>query len=280
VIVGRTREALREGRVDAGERGTVGFVPTMGGLHDGHLSLVDLARQEADVVVVSIFVNPLQFGPSEDLDAYPRTEERDLALLRERGVDLAFLPSVEEMYPDGEPVVTVDPGALGEALCGPWRPGHFAGVLTVVARLFGLIRPDLAVFGRKDYQQLVLIRRMVRDLELGVRIVDGRIVREPDGLAMSSRNAYLTDEERTRAPSIHEALEEARRRVEEGERSAVALLRGIHARIGREPRMRVQYAEVVDGATLRPVERAEAGTVAAVAAFCGSTRLIDNVVLA
>lgn len=276
MIVARTREGLGQGLADLHGRGSVGFVPTMGNLHDGHLSLVDLALDEADVVVVSIFVNPLQFAPSEDLEAYPRTEERDLALLEERRVDLTFLPSVDSMYPDGEPVVTVDPGPLENALCGPYRPGHFRGVLTVVARFFGLLRPDLAVFGRKDYQQLVLVRRMVRDLELGVRVVEGPVVREADGLAMSSRNAYLSEEERSQAPAIYEALEEARRRVEAGERSAVELLRGVHARIGREARMRVQYAEIVNGESLRPVERAGEGTVAAVAAFCGSTRLIDN----
>lgn len=280
MIVARTREELREALTEARRKGRTGLVPTMGNLHDGHLSLVDLALDRADVAIVSIFVNPLQFAPSEDLDAYPRTEARDLDLLRERGVRVAFVPSVEEMYPDGEPVVTVDPGPLEDALCGPWRPGHFRGVLTVVARLFGLTRPDLAVFGRKDYQQLVLVRRMVRDLELGVRIVDAPVVREADGLAMSSRNAYLSAEERAQAPVIHEALHAARERARAGERSAVELLRGIHARIGREPRMRVQYAEIVDGGSLRPVARAGQGAVAAVAAFCGSTRLIDNVALA
>lgn len=280
MIVARTREELREALAGARERGTLGLVPTMGNLHDGHLSLVDLALDRAEVAVVSIFVNPLQFAPSEDLDAYPRSESRDLDLLRERGAGVAFAPSVDEMYPDGEPVVTVDPGPLEDALCGPWRPGHFRGVLTVVARLFGLTRADLAVFGRKDYQQLVLVRRMVRDLDLRVRIVDGPVVREPDGLAMSSRNAYLSAEERSQASAIHEALEVARERVQEGERSSVELLRGVHARLARESRVRVQYAEIVDGASLRPVERAGEGAVAAVAAFCGSTRLIDNVALA
>lgn len=274
--VARTREELAASLDPVRSEGNVALVPTMGFLHEGHLSLVDLAREVAHTVVVSVFVNPLQFGPSEDLEEYPRDEERDRSLLEARGTDLAFIPSVEEMYPEGEPLVTVDPGPMANVLCGPHRPGHFRGVLTVVARLFGLVRPDVATFGRKDYQQAVLIRRMVRDLEMGVDVVDGPVVREGDGLAMSSRNRYLREDERAQAVGIHAALREARQRFREGERSADALADGIRRRIESYPLLRVQYAELVHPETLEPVTRAEEGTVAAVAAFCGDTRLIDN----
>ncbi len=276
MIVARTREALREA---LGGDGRLALVPTMGFLHEGHLSLVDRAREVGDRVAVSIFVNPLQFGPGEDLDAYPRDEARDLALLEGRGCDLAFLPSVEVMYPEGPPVVTVDPGPLAERLCGAFRPGHFRGVLTVVARLFGLFRPDLAVFGRKDFQQVVLVRRMARDLELGVEIVEGPLVREADGLALSSRNTYLSEEERRQAPALSRALFEARERFRAGERSAGALLAGVRDRVAAEPLLELQYAEAVEPDGLTPVDPVPEGAVLALAAFCGRTRLIDNVSL-
>lgn len=285
MIVARTRDELaRElerlgGPAPDGRARTLGLVPTMGFLHEGHLSLVDAAKDAADAVAVSVFVNPLQFGPGEDLDRYPRNEERDRELLEARGADLVFIPSVETMYPDGEPRVTVDPGPMADVLCGAHRPGHFRGVLTVVARLFGLFRPDVAVFGRKDFQQEVLIRRMVRDLEQGVEIVGGPVVREEDGLAMSSRNAYLSPEERAQAPGIHRSLEEARERVGQGERSAAVIAAGIRERIDAHPLLRTQYAELVHPDTLEPVGTVESGTVAAVAVFCGATRLIDNVSL-
>jgi pantoate--beta-alanine ligase len=252
----------------------------MGFLHEGHLSLVDLALARADVAVASIFVNPLQFGPSEDLASYPRDEARDLGLLEGRGAALAFVPSVEEMYPGGKPLVTVSPGALGRRLCGAFRPGHFQGVLTAVAKLLGLFDPSVAVFGRKDFQQAALIRRMVSDLELAVRIETGPIVREEDGLAMSSRNAYLNRAERGVAPAIHDGLVEAERRWRAGERRADRLVGGIRDRIGRERLMELQYAEAVDPGTLDSVDDAAAGTVLAVAAYCGTTRLIDNIELA
>lgn len=248
----------------------------MGFLHDGHLSLVDRARALGDVVAVSIFVNPLQFGPSEDFSRYPRDEERDLALLEEHGATLVFVPSVEEMYPAGEPVVTVSPGALAERLCGAYRPGHFRGVLTVVARLFGLFHPDVAVFGRKDFQQAVLIRRMVSDLELGVRIETGAIVREPDGLALSSRNVYLSTEERAQATGLHAALCAARDLFAEGERSAARLLEAVRGEIDERPRLRLQYAELVDPDSLEGVDPVADDSVLALAAYCGETRLIDN----
>ena len=277
----RTRAALAPALERAREEGRrVGLVPTMGFLHEGHLSLVDRARAAADLAAVSIFVNPLQFGPGEDLETYPRDEARDLSLLEARGTDLVFVPATEEMYPSGPPVVTVSPGALERRLCGAFRPGHFRGVLTVVARLFGLFRPDLAVFGRKDFQQAVLIRRMVQDLELGVRVVTGPIARESDGLALSSRNAYLGPDERAQAPGIHEALAMARRLWEGGERRSERLLHEVRRTVGARPLLELQYAEAVDPASLDPVEEAVEGTVLAVAAFCGTTRLIDNVELA
>lgn len=275
----RTRKALARAVAELRARGDVALVPTMGFLHDGHLSLVDLARREAARVAVSIFVNPLQFGPGEDLEAYPRDEARDLAVLEDRRAELVFVPPVQEMYPDGEPVVTVDPGSMANVLCGAFRPGHFRGVLTVVARLFGLFRPEVAVFGRKDFQQAVLIRRMVRDLELGVRVLTGPVVREEDGLAMSSRNSYLEPAERARAPELHRALLEARERYRAGERSASVLREAVRRRIEETPLLRLQYVELVEPEGLRPVEVVEPGTVAAVAAFLGGTRLIDNVTL-
>lgn len=266
-------------RARMGEGRTVGLVPTMGYLHEGHLSLVDRAVDLADLVVVSVFVNPLQFGEGEDLEEYPRDLERDVDLARERGAQLVFAPDVDEMYPAGEPVVTVDPGPMAEVLCGAHRPDHFRGVLTVVAKLFNIVRPDLAVFGRKDYQQAVLIERMTRDLNLPVRIEKAPVVREDDGLAMSSRNEYLSREERARAPALYRGLSEAQRRFREGERDPEALVEAFRAQLPDDPELRVQYVEVVNPETLEPVGEEEAGPddVMAVAAFLGTTRLIDNV---
>ncbi len=255
------------------------LVPTMGYLHEGHLSLVDVARQHADVVALSIFVNPLQFGEGEDLDRYPRDMERDVKLAMERGVGLVFAPPREEMYPGGEPVVTVDPGSLATRLCGQYRPGHFHGVVTVVAKLFGLLRPQVAVFGRKDYQQAVLIRRMVQDLNLPVEIQVGPLVREPDGLAMSSRNAYLSAQERAQAVGLHQALKAADAAFRQGEGRPEQLLDRARAVLDAHPLLRPQYLELVDPETLEPLEEAREGSVLAVAAHCGSTRLIDNLIL-
>jgi len=277
----RTRSELAEGLASLRQGGRrVGLVPTMGFLHEGHLSLVDIALAHADVAVASIFVNPLQFGPSEDLASYPRDEARDLALLEARGAALVFVPTVEEMYPGGVPVVGVSPGRLGQRLCGAFRPGHFQGVLTVVAKLLCLFGPDVAVFGRKDFQQATLIRRMVIDLDMHVRIETGPIIRERDGLAMSSRNAYLDPDERAQAPAIHEGLWDAHRRWLGGERRAQRLVTAVQDRIAREPQLALQYAEAVEPRSLDPVEDAVPGTVLAVAAFCGTTRLIDNMELA
>jgi pantoate--beta-alanine ligase len=251
----------------------------MGSLHEGHLSLVDAARARADAVAASVFVNPLQFGPGEDLASYPRDPERDLELLEARGADLAFLPAVGEMYPAGEPRVTVDPGPDGDRLCGAFRPGHFRGVLTVVAKLFGLFRPDVAAFGRKDFQQLVLVRRMAADLELGVEVIGAPTVREPDGLAMSSRNRKLSAEERGAAPALQRALARAGARFRAGERRAAPLLDEVRAELAGSPLLRLQYVEVGDPSSLAPVDPVVGGAVVALAAFAGTTRLIDNLTL-
>ena len=261
----------------AGKR--VGLVPTMGYLHEGHLSLVDRARETAEVVMMSIFVNPLQFGPTEDLDRYPRDLERDLELARSRGVDLVFAPGVAEMYPHGEPKVAVvaDDEVAGR-LCGASRPGHFRGVLTVVAKLFGIFTPDVAVFGQKDYQQATLIRLMAADLDMGVAVDVAPIVREADGLAMSSRNVYLSAAERERALSLSRALARCGELFAAGERDAQALRAALRSAL-EVPGVEPEYAEVVDPRTLGPVVRAEEGTVCAVAARVGRTRLIDNAVL-
>jgi pantoate--beta-alanine ligase len=280
LIVARTRAELARGLASlrAGGR-RLGLVPTMGSLHEGHLTLVDLGRARADAVAVSVFVNPMQFGPGEDLASYPRDPDRDVELLAARGADLAFLPTVAEMYPAGEARIAVDPGPDGARLCGAFRPGHFRGVLTVVAKLFGLFRPDLAVFGRKDFQQLVLVQRMAAELELGVDVVGAPIVREADGLAMSSRNRKLNPEERSAAPALRRGLERARARFLAGERSAAALVDEVRAEVDGSPLLRLQYVEVVGPSSLEPVDPATEGAVLALAAFCGATRLIDNVTL-
>jgi len=251
----------------------------MGYLHEGHLSLVDLARARAEFLTASIFVNPLQFGAGEDLNRYPSDLERDLALLEARGVDLVFHPSLEEMYPGGDPEVTVDPGSMGTVLCGAFRPGHFGGVLTVVARLFGLFRPDVAAFGRKDFQQAVLLRRMVRDLEMKVEVLLGEIIREEDGLAMSSRNVFLTPSERADALGIRKGLLAVEGAFLAGTTSADALQRILMDEMERHPGLAFQYGEVVHPERLEPVGFASPGSVVAVAAHCGSTRLIDNQIL-
>lgn len=273
--IGEVRAAVREVRAGGG---TVALVPTMGYLHEGHLSLVDRARELADWVAMSIFVNPMQFGPREDLARYPRDLERDLEMARGRGVDLVFAPAVEEMYPHGEPQVSVVPGALAERMEGAIRPGHFRGVLTVVAKLFGIFQPDLAVFGQKDFQQAALIRRMALDLDQGVRVEVAQTVREPDGLAMSSRNVYLSPEERERARALSRGLERSRALFAAGERDAEALRASLWNALS-VPGVEPGYAEVVDPLTLEPVAQAAPGAVLLVAARVGRTRLIDNAVL-
>jgi len=258
---------------------TVGLVPTMGFLHEGHLSLVDRARELADVVAMSIFVNPLQFGPSEDLERYPRNLEGDLEMAAGRGTALVFAPSAAEMYPEGEPRVSVLPDEeIGGRLDGGSRPGHFRGVLTVVAKLFGIFTPDVAVFGQKDWQQATLIARMAADLDMPLQVEVAPIVREADGLAMSSRNVYLSADERASARALSRALERVRALYGAGERDAAVLRGALWAGIS-VPGVEPEYAEVVDPRTLGPVERAGGGTLCAVAARVGKTRLIDNALL-
>jgi pantoate--beta-alanine ligase len=254
----------------------IGFVPTMGSLHEGHLRLLDRARELADVVALSIFVNPLQFGPGEDFARYPRDLERDQALVEVRGVECIFAPAVREMYP-AEPLVRVAPGAMAEVLEGAARPGHFAGVLTVVAKLFHQVEPDVAVFGRKDYQQAMLIRQMVRDLAFPLEIEVAPTVRELDGLALSSRNAYLTADQRRSALVLFRSLREVERAWRVGEADPVTLQRkGLEALVA--PDVHPEYFALVDGG-LGNVDRVTQTTVALVAARVGTTRLIDNVVL-
>jgi len=275
-VVARTREELaRALDVTRASGGRVGLVPTMGALHAGHAALVDEARQrlgEAGPVVVSIFVNPLQFGPGEDLDRYPRSFDSDVEVCGRHGADIVFAPSVAEVYPDGQPQVSVDPGPLGAVLEGATRPGHYRGVLTVVAKLFGMVRPDLAVFGQKDYQQLVVIRRMVADLSQGVEIVGGETVREDDGLALSSRNAYLADSERRTALVLSRALVAG---ASAGPRGADEVLAAAGRVLEEEPAVDLDYLALRSPELGAPPATGEARLL--VAARVGSTRLIDNV---
>jgi pantoate--beta-alanine ligase len=260
----------------AGKR--LGFVPTMGALHEGHLSLVRAARASSGAVGASIFVNPTQFGPNEDLAKYPRSFERDCELLQREGVELLFAPSVEEMYPTGA-VTWVTVEGLSDRLDGGSRPGHFRGVSTVVAKLFHIVEPDAAFFGQKDAAQVAIIRRMVRDLCLPVEIVTCPIVREPDGLAMSSRNAYLDPEQRTRALVLHRSLMRVQRLADAGEREVGKLLAAGREEFAKDGSVRLDYFEIVDPDKLDPVEDISGAALAAVAAYVGSTRLIDNILL-
>ena len=276
-LLAETREELAGHLADARRGGrSVGFVPTMGALHDGHARLMQVAREHADgPVVVSIFVNPLQFGEGEDLDRYPRPLEEDLKVCEREGVDIVFLPRVEEVYPGGEPQVTVEPGPLGSLLEGEVRPGHFRGVLTVVAKLFGLVRPGVAVFGQKDYQQLVLVRRMVRDLCLDVEIVGAETHREPDGLALSSRNTYLDPEQRRLAVVLSRALRAARETASEGPGAALEAARAL---LDPTPGIELDYLVVTDPELGELPPDPSPGTEGRVlvAGRIGSTRLIDN----
>ena len=256
----------------------IGLVPTMGALHEGHLSLVRAAKAQCEAVVVSIFVNPLQFGPNEDLAKYPRTFERDCELLRAEDVDFVFAPAVEEIYPEKlSTYVTVE--GLSDRLCGRSRPGHFRGVTTVVAKLFNIVQPHMAFFGQKDAAQVAIIRRMVRDLNFAVEIIACPIVREPDGLAMSSRNAYLKPQERKSALVLHRALQAIEEGFRQGERRAKALTESGKQMIVEEPGVKLDYLEIVDPDSLEAVEMVSRTALAAVGAFVGTTRLIDNVLL-
>ncbi|HEY3686692.1 MAG TPA: pantoate--beta-alanine ligase [Streptosporangiaceae bacterium] len=254
--------------------GSVGLVPTMGALHEGHLSLMRRAGAEADTVAVSIFVNPLQFGPGEDLDKYPRMLEADLRACDDVGVGLVFAPTPAIMYPH-EPTVTVSPGRMGTLLEGAHRPGHFDGMLTVVLKLFNLVRPDIAVFGQKDGQQLALIRRMVADLNVPVRVLAGETVREPDGLALSSRNRYLTPADRDAAVALSRALFAARDTADSGPEAAMA---AAEKELSTAPDVRLDYLSLVAPDTFQPIAADHSGAaILAVAAHVGATRLIDNV---
>lgn len=256
----------------------IGFVPTMGALHEGHLTLVDAARAQSDAVVMSIFVNPLQFAPHEDLARYPRDLSRDRGLAQSRGVDVLFLPSVETMYPAGAEIRVI-PGETGARWEGKMRPGHFTGVLTVVAKLFHLVEPDVAVFGQKDIQQAVLIRRMVLDLDWNVDIALVPTVREPDGLALSSRNVYLDSDGRQQALALSSALRRAHQLFQSGEREAPVLLLAMQEVFAMHPGITVEYIAIADPQHMQPVVLADASTIVALAARVGTTRLIDNIAL-
>jgi len=250
----------------------------MGALHEGHLSLIRAARSACDVVAASIFVNPTQFGPNEDLAKYPRSFERDRELLQRERVDFLFAPSAEEMFPSGA-VTWVTVEELSVKLDGRSRPGHFRGVTTVVSKLFHIVEPDVAFFGQKDAAQLAIIRRMVRDLNFPVEVVACPIVRETDGLAMSSRNAYLNPEQRKQALVLHRSLTTVQKLSEEGERNAASLRHAGLTEFSREPAIQLDYFEIVNPESLDPIEEVSRGTLVAVAAYFGSTRLIDNIVL-
>jgi pantoate--beta-alanine ligase len=265
--------------VVAGRRSSgadVGLVPTMGALHDGHASLIRRARAERSVVVVSIFVNPRQFAPDEDLSRYPRDEARDVATSEGLGADLVWAPSVEEFYPPGVELPTPDPGRVGDVLEGAARPGHFAGVLTAVHRLFDVVGPSAAYFGEKDAQQLFLVRRMVERLELPVTIVACPTIREPDGLALSSRNAYLSPQEREQAGCLFLALSEAAALSRAGERDPAVSVAAMAREVGATPLASLDYAAVVDDATFEPTAGVDRSSRALIAARFPSARLIDN----
>ncbi len=261
------------------ESKTISCVPTMGFLHEGHLSLIRAARPAADILVVTIFVNPTQFGPSEDLDSYPRDLERDLALCRQEGADIVFTPAAADIYPEGYSTY-IEETDLSRGLCGATRPGHFRGVATVVAKLFNIVQPDIAFFGRKDYQQLSVIRKMVKDLNIPVRIIGCPIVREDDGLAMSSRNKNLNPAERQEALCLRRALLKAEELVGGGERAAAVVREAMIELIEKEPSARIDYIEIRDGKTLEPVDQVGEDTLIALAVFIGETRLIDNLIFA
>ena len=269
------RSASRAAKT-AGKR--VGFVPTMGALHEGHLSLVRSAKARCDVVAASIFVNPTQFGPNEDFSKYPRAFERDRELFAKEGVELLFAPAVEEMYPAGA-VTYVTVEGMSERLCGKSRPGHFRGVTTVVCKLFNIVEPDIAFFGQKDAAQVAIIRRMVRDLDIPVEIAVCPIVREADGLAMSSRNTYLDLQQRKAALVLYRSLQKVKREFESGESNAAKLAEQGRKLFAQEPSVRLDYLEIVAPDNLEALDNIESSALVAVAAFLGATRLIDNFIL-
>lgn len=256
----------------------IGFVPTMGYLHEGHLSLVRESLLKADVTVVSIFVNPTQFGPGEDFEKYPRDFDRDSEVLEKEGVDYLFVPEADEMYPERHKTY-VNVHDLEEKLCGRSRPGHFRGVCTVVLKLFNIVNPDISFFGQKDAQQAIILKRMVEDLDLDVKIDVLPIVREEDGIAMSSRNAYLNQEERKAAIVLSQSLKKAEEMVEKGERDSGVIINKMKEMISQEPLAKIDYVEVVDMDNLDPVNRIEKEALSALAVYVGKARLIDNTIL-
>lgn len=271
-------DMARRSRALRSDGAVIGLVPTMGALHEGHLSLIRIASELADTVVVSVFVNPTQFGPSEDFDRYPRDLEGDAALSEAAGCDIVFAPGVEEIYPAHYATV-VHVQRMSQKLCGAMRPGHFDGVTTVVAKLMNIVRPSIAVFGQKDGQQVAIIERMAADLDMGVEIIRAPTVREPDGLALSSRNGYLSKDERAEAPVLYRALEHARSLYESGERDALRVIEAAQGLIEAGSGAEVQYVAAVDARTLEGVAELSPGTMIALAARFGATRLIDNIVL-
>ncbi len=274
--INKTRKIIEEAR--RGNK-TIGFVPTMGALHEGHLSLVRAAKKECGFTAVSIFVNPIQFGPKEDLKKYPRDFNEDEQLLGREKVDLIFYPSIESMYTKDFSVY-VEETSLSRYLCGKSRPGHFRGVCTVVTKLFNIVSPDAAYFGRKDYQQAQIIKRMVKDLNFSLKIRVMPLIREKDGLAMSSRNAYLSPEERKKALCLYHSLKLASKMVKDGERSSNTIIRGMKRLIrGEASRARIDYVSIVDTETLKDIKKIEGRALAAVAVYIGKTRLIDNMFL-
>ncbi|MEO0202817.1 MAG: pantoate--beta-alanine ligase [candidate division WOR-3 bacterium] len=258
---------------------TIGFVPTMGYLHEGHLSLFRIARKKSHILVVSIFVNPLQFGPNEDFKEYPRDLKRDLTLCEREKVDVVFVPDKEEMYLEDFSTY-VEVKNLDEELCGKFRPGHFRGVATVVLKLFNIVKPHIAVFGLKDAQQYFIIKRMVRDLNLDITIIPGPTIREPDGLAMSSRNIYLSSNERKQAPVLYKSLMLAKELIENGERDSEKIIKEIEKFIKENASLaEIQYIQIVDTRNLKPISEIRGEVLIALAVFFGKTRLIDNIII-
>ena len=258
---------------------SIGLVPTMGSFHEGHLTLMRRARERDGVVVVSLFVNPTQFGPAEDYAQYPRDLDRDSCMAADVGVDVLFTPSVDEMYAPGDSTFVEVTGELTARLCGAYRPGHFRGVTTVVAKLFNIVQPDRAYFGEKDYQQLLVVQRMARDLGFPLEIVPVPTVREPDGVAMSSRNTRLGPRERTAATALYRSLLKAQELAAAGLRDGEGILSAVRESIAQEPLVKLQYVELVDPDTLAPVERVDGPALLALAAYVGGIRLIDNMIL-
>jgi pantoate--beta-alanine ligase len=276
-IIAQTSEMRRRSERDRQKGMIIAFVPTMGCLHEGHLSLMREGRKRGDVLVISIFVNPTQFGPGEDYDRYPRDLKRDLALIREVEADIVFTPSVHEMYPDSFQT-SVEVHQVTQNLCGISRPQHFRGVTTVVAKLFNIVKPHLAFFGQKDYQQLIAIERMVKDLNMDVQVVGMPTIREPDGLAMSSRNAYLDSKQRKEALSLYQSLVKAGELFEQGERRAAMILQKVRRIIEQENAATIDYVKICDAHTLQDIDEIKAEAILAVAVRIGKTRLIDNII--